>query len=353
LLYIFVHHAGQLLKIDTRNSLIKNPLSFDGTVYLNLELLVSHSISTSSNPCQTNAEAYDLCMEDQYLDLLLRTNSCLLPFIKQQHYKSLPFCETLESGYHALALFQQTSFSCLTPCLLVNADLTLQSEDKYITNSLVRYAFPSKNIAERSGLFIQLPRDIELMESKFDYSLFSSIANFLGVAGLFFGISAFACLESTKDFFCWTAKMINVKISPHKYVKIICFATFLLVCSVLIISILAVFISRYISSPTDTNVALETKLPDFSMSICNSKKTAQLAIGNISLWRESADMRKQVAAVLIMDFYGKWKTIWNISLPVAQNEIIFNSVIFPSNNQTLQLCQTLDLQSYPGLTKVS
>jgi hypothetical protein len=331
---------------------MKNRLSFDGTVYLNLELLVSHSISTSSNQCDTNAEAYDLCMHEQYLDLVLRTNSCLLPFLKQQHYKDILFCETLESGFHALALFQQTSFSCLTPCLLVYADLTLQSEDKYITNSLTRYAFGSKNSAERSGLFIQLPRDIELIESKFDYSLFSSIANFLGVAGLFFGISAFACLESMKDFFSWTSNMINVKIRPQKYVKNICYLTCMFVCSVLIISILAVFISRYISSPTNTNVALEAKLPDFSMSICNSKNITQLSIGNISMWRESANIKNKVSTFLIMDFDRKWKTVWNSSLPSDQDESIFRSVIVPLNNQTLQFCMTLDLQSYPSLTKV-
>jgi hypothetical protein len=291
-------------------------------------------------------------MQDQYLDLLLRTNSCLLPFLKQQHYKSIPFCETLESGFNALALFQQTSFSCLTPCLLVYADLTLQSEDKYLTNSLTRYAFPIKNTAERSGLFIHLPKDIEIMESKFDFSIFSSITNLLGVAGLFFGISAFGCIESIKDFLSWTANMINVKIRTHKYVKTICLVTLLLTSTVLLLLILIVFISQYISSPTNTFVSLETNLPDFSLSICNSKSITQLAIGNISMWKESADMRKQVSLFLIMDFDGKWNTIWDSSISNTQDESIFKRVVFPLNNQTLQFCQTFNLQSYPGLTKV-
>jgi hypothetical protein len=190
------------------------------------------------------------------------------------------------------------------------------------------------------------------MESKFDYSLFSLTANFLGVAGLFFGISAFACLESMKDFLSWMANMTNVKIRTHKYVKLICFVIFLLVCSVLIISIMAAFISMYISSPTDTNVALESKLPDVSISICSSKNITQPANGNISMWRESAEMRKQVSTFLIMDFDGKWKIIWNSSVSSTEDKGIFKSVIFPLNNQTLQFCKTLDLKSYPGLTKV-
>jgi hypothetical protein len=352
LLYIFFHHAGQFLNIDTRNSQIKYPLSFDGTVYLNLDLLVSHSISTSSNPCETNAEAYDLCIQNQYLDLLLRTNSCYLPFLKQQHYKSLPFCETLESGFNALALFQQTSFSCLTPCLLFYAELMLQSEDKYITNSLTRYAFMNKNIAERSGLFIELPKDVNLIESKFDYSLFSSIANFLGVAVLFFEISAFSCFEAMKDFLCLTANVINVKIRTHKYVKVIYFVTFILVCSFLIISILVVFISRYTSSPTETYVSLEAELPNISLSFCSSKNATQLVNKKISMWGEAADIRKQLLNILIMNSAGKWSTVWNNSIPQTQDKFIFKSFIFPLNTQTLQFCQTFDLQSYPGLTKV-
>jgi hypothetical protein len=354
LLYIFFYHAGQLLKTDTRNSLLGNPLSFDGTVYLNLELLVSHSISTSSNQCESNAEAYDLCFQDHYLDLLLRTNSCLLPFLKQQQYERIPFCETLESGIHALTLFQQTSFSCLTPCLLVYADLTLQSEDKYISNSLTRYKFRTviKNIADRRGLFIRLPKDIELMESTFDFSLFSSISNFLGVAGLFFGISASGCLESIKDFLSWTANIINLKIRTHKYVKIICLVILLLASAVLLLIILIVFISRYMSFPTNTYVALETKLPDFSLSICNSKNITQLVKGNISIWKEAADIRTHLYNFLIMDLNGKWSTAWNSSITKTKDEGIFKSFVFPLNNQTLQFCQTFDLQSYPGLTKV-
>jgi hypothetical protein len=307
LLFIFFHHAGQLLKIDTRNSLTGYPLSFDGTVYLNLELLVSHSISTPSNQCESNAEAYDLCLEKQYLDLLLRTNSCLLPFLNHQHYKSLPFCETLESGFQALALFQQTSFSCSTPCLLVYADLILQSEDKYISNSLTRYAFVFiiKNVAENRGLFIILPTDIKLLESKFDFSLFSSITNFLGVAGLFFGISAFGCLESIKDFLSCTANIINLKIRINKYVKTIFLVTLLLASTVLLLIILTVSISQYISFPTDTNVALDTKLPDFSLSICNSKNITQLVMGNISMWRESADIRKKLSN--FFNYGQRWK----------------------------------------------
>jgi hypothetical protein len=236
---------------------------------------------------------------------------------------------------------------------LVYADLTCQSEDKYISNSLTRYTFPHiiKNIAERRGLFIRLPKDIKLMESKFDY-LFSSITNFLGVAGLFFGISAFGCLEAIKDFLSWTVSLISLKISIHKYVKTMCLVTLLLASTVLLLLTIIVFISQYISFPTATYVALETKLPDFSLSICNSENLTQLVIGNISMWRESADIRKQLSSFSIMDLDGKWSTIWNNSILKTEDGSLLKSFVFPLNNQTLQFCQTLDLKSYPGLSKV-
>jgi hypothetical protein len=138
----------------------------------------------------------------------------------------------------------------------------------------------------------------------------------------------------------------------HKYVKTICLVTLLLATTVLLLLILIVFISRYISFPTDTHIDLDTKLPDFSMSICNSENVTQLAIGNISMWRESADIRKQLSIFSIMDLNGKWNTIWNSSILKTQDKSLLKSFIFPLNNQTLEFCQTFDLKSYPGLKKV-
>jgi hypothetical protein len=351
MLYIYFHHAGQILKTGTRNSLIKRPLSFDNTVYLNLELLISHSVPTSLNPCQTEAEKYDTCMQNQYLEVLLKTNSCLLPFLKQQSEQYIAYCETLESGFKALTLYQKTLYSCLTPCLLVYSELTLQNEEKYITNSLTRYAFPKAKI-EGSGLFIRLPRDIELIDSKFNYSIFSSIANFLGVACLFFGLSAFGCFESVKGSLTWTANIINFKMRTHKFVKIICNVILFLASTILIILILVVFISRYISLPIDTNVALTAELPNMSMSFCSSSNITQLGNGTIKMWREGADIRKLVSDFSVINYDGKSSIVWDKSFPVSFDESIFKSIIFPLNNKTLQFCKTYDLHSYAGLTKV-
>ncbi len=291
-------------------------------------------------------------MLDQHHDLLLRTNSCLLPFLKQQHGQSIPYCDTLDTGLNALALFQKTSFSCLTPCILVYADLTLKSEDKYITNILTRYMFVGiKNTGERSGLFIHLPRDIELIDSILEYSLFSSIANFLGVASLFFGLSMFGCYESLMDFICWTVNKINLKTKKNKYIKTIPLATLIFTSTILLIITLAVFFSHYISSPTDKYVSIDAELPNISLSFCSSNNEAQLV--NEKFYTLCAtDLRKQISNFLIMNSLRKWSTVWNSSFPASEDENIFKSVIFPSNNHTLQFCKTIDLQSYPGLIKV-
>jgi hypothetical protein len=89
-MHIFFHHDGQFMKLDTRNTLLKNPLSFDGTVYLNLKLLISKSVSTSSNPCKSIATTYDQCIQKEYLKQLYRTNACLLPFLAQQQEQNVP-----------------------------------------------------------------------------------------------------------------------------------------------------------------------------------------------------------------------------------------------------------------------
>jgi hypothetical protein len=156
-----------------------------------------------------------------------------------------------------------------------------------------------------------------------------------------------------KNFLSWTANTINVKIErTPTCVSIICSVTLLLLYCGLIISILVVFISKYISSPTDTYVALEAELPNISLSFCSSYNTAQPVNRKISKWREAADIRNQISNFLIMNSTGKWISVWNSSIPITQDLSIFKSFIFPLNNQTLQFCKTFVLQYYPGLTKV-
>jgi hypothetical protein len=341
------------MKLDTRNTLLRNPLSFDGTVYLNLKLLISKSVSTSSNPCKSIATTYDQCIQKEYLKQLYRTNACLLPFLEQQQEQNLPYCESFESGMTSLSLYQNVSDSCMTPCLLVIPDLTLQLEDKYITNSLKYYQYyPTNNTKDRSGLFILLPNDAELMESEFTNSLFSSMANFLGVASLFYGISAMTCLDLLTNALTWTTKAAGLKMPTCKHLTTSCKIILIFTLTGLIIWILIVFISKYASFPTETQVALDIGIPKMSMAICSSKDMKELSFGIRQVWKDGFDIRKKITDFTIMATSGKWITVWNSSFLSIMEKDIFQTIIFPLNNQTLQFCQSLDLSTYSDLAKV-
>ena len=177
-IYIYIHHDSQFLQFGVRNSLTEL-ISLEGTTYLNLELLISHSLSTPSNPCNENASAYDTCIRDQYMDQLIRTNSCLLPFLAQRHGKEISYCNNYEHATKSLNIFQNVSSSCLISCLLVIPDLSLQLEDQYLINSLTRNFFA--NSGDRKGLFLLLPRDINFIESQNVYTPLTVLDKHFGV----------------------------------------------------------------------------------------------------------------------------------------------------------------------------
>jgi hypothetical protein len=83
-IYIYVHHVGQFLQIAIRNSLTEL-ISMDGTTYLNVELLVSQSLSTSSQPCNENASVYDKCVFDM----------CTLLSFQEQTHVFCPFSHNI------------------------------------------------------------------------------------------------------------------------------------------------------------------------------------------------------------------------------------------------------------------
>ena len=340
------------MKTDTRNSLLRNPLSFDGTVYLSVQFQISQSISTPSNPCHKNSTAYDSCIQNNYLNQIFRTNSCLLPFLRQT--SKFNYCNTFESGMKSLALYQNISLSCLNPCILLIPELTLQLENQYITNSLTQYTFYTKfmNTHGKSGLFISLPKDFEFIQSKFIYSAFYAIGDFLSIACLLFGISAFGFLMQIHKFANWTSNIVGLQMSRFKFIMNIFKVIVGFASSGLILWILIVFITKYASFPIETHVDLEARIPNLSLAFCNSKNMTLDASRKIEVWKNETDVQKKISKFEIMNSAGNWITLWKRSFSQMTDMNIFTSIIFPLTNQTLQFCQILDLQLFPDLNKV-
>jgi hypothetical protein len=236
--------------------------------YLNLVLHVSKTISTQSNPCNENATLYDQCILNEYLDSLAHTNSCLLPFIRKQPDQQINYCVTYKDGMNSLKIFQNSSQTCLRSCLLVIPDLTMQLEDQFLKISL---SLSSYVVPERVGLYLLLPNEVELIESKFVYSLFTALANILGVAGLFFGVSAFGCLDIITAGLSKAGKMVGTNIPGFTHLKTCLIIMFGISSTGLVIWILIVFIEKYASSPVETHIAADPGIPPMALAFCLSK----------------------------------------------------------------------------------
>ena len=171
--YIFIHHIGQFLQLGFRNTLTElvNP---KWTTYLNLELFFSQSLNMQSNQCNDNASDYDSCIMEQYIEKLSETDSCILWFVIQPAGKTkINYCDNYKDATKSLQYFQIVSSSCLRPCLLVIPDLTLQLEDQYLSNNL---ANPTLKPRAQNGLYLLLPKDVNIIKSQNVYTLFSALA---------------------------------------------------------------------------------------------------------------------------------------------------------------------------------
>jgi len=150
----------------------------------------------------------------------------------------------------------------------VTPDLTLQLEDQFLKNSLTQLYLIDPELV---GLFLLFPNEVELIESKAIYSLFTALANILGVAGLFFGISAFGCLDIITAGLSKAGKMVGTKILVSAHLKTFFMIMFGILSTGLVIWILIVFIEKYASSPVETQMAADPGIPPMALAFCLSK----------------------------------------------------------------------------------
>ena len=353
-IYIFIHHTGQFLQLGLRNSLIEL-VKPKGTTYLNLELFISESLNIQSNQCNDNASAYDSCILEQYIDKLSETDSCILWFVAETAgRKEISYCDNYRDAVKSLQYFQNVSSSCLRPCLLVIPDLTLQLEDQYLSKNL---ANPALMARPQNELYLLLPKDVNIIKCQNVFTFFSALAQFLGIAGLFFGISVFGFVDSMVKAILKLENLIGFRFYNNKYLNT-CLKTLLALMSLaLVLWIIFVFIKKYTSFPEETNVALVTWTPPMSMAWCRSKYITQnngsSALENMSFWQDGVNIRKKIYNISVMNSAGDWNSIWDYSMPTVQATELFRRIIFPLNNQTVQFCDMLDLQQYQDLTKVS
>ena len=262
----------------------------------------------------------------------------------------------------SLQHFQNTSSSCLTSCLLVIPDLTLQLEDQYLRNSLIQKSKETSIIdGQPKGIYLFVPRDVSFIESMQAYTLFTALADLLGIASLFFGISVIGFVNPIVRAFIAAAQKLGFKASLSLQLENIFRVVLEFVYVSLILLIVIVYLSKYNSFPVETNIALENSRPPLSMAFCHSKyitwfnssEKALVSLSkNISYWQDGVDIRKKISRLSVMNSAGDWSSIWNATLPTVQDAKAFSRIIYPLGNQTVQFCDMFDLQQYLDVPKV-
>jgi hypothetical protein len=214
---------------------------------------------------------------------------------------------------------------------------------------------------DRQGLFLLLPREIQAMEGKFAYSLFSAIANFLAVAGLFLGISLFGCIDLITSALSKIAKIFGHVHNKCACCKIVFMVLLCTISACIVVLIIIVFIRKYASFPTETNVTFDMGIPPVAVTFCDSKyiflyqgvkKEFKNLTDNLSFWEDNSDIRKKISSFAVIDSVGKKSTVWNSSYPKILDGKMFSPFIFPLSDKFLQFCHIHDLQAYPDLAKV-
>jgi hypothetical protein len=252
-----------------------------------------------------------------------------------------------------LESFQNLSVSCLSPCLLVIPDLTLQSEDNYLTNAVTRYIFYKRiNSGEKTGLYLSLPKEITNIESKHEYSFISALEDFWEVAGLFLGISVYGCVYLLSDAFSWIVQLSGLHKLAWKYWRVISKMIVVFASLCLIAWIFLVFICKYTSYPMHAQVQMEKSVPNMSMAFCSPIKMAHFATNKTELWKFGSDIRNKISDFSVMNSDGIWRSIWNVNITTVAERNILQTIVFPSNNHTLQFCHNFELQTFSNLRKV-
>jgi hypothetical protein len=215
---------------------------------------------------------------------------------------------------------------------------------------------------DRKSLHLLLPGYASYIESRHDYTLLSALAEFFGIAGLFFGMSAYGCISSIMSTIsAWSQftsfqHMSKCSFMKRYFMKALCFTLLGLV-----LWIITGLVSKFISYPVASQVTLVKDIPPMAIAVCRSKYMTSFNYRNKSFhsvttdtifWEDGFNLQKKITSIKIMNSKGDWMTIWAIMQPTLISPMIFSKIIFPLNNQTLQFCDIFDLEQYQDSAKV-
>ena len=193
-LYIYFHHPGQFLSIDTKSKLytLKGHKLFMDMTYSIMENTLK---SESPIPCSDETDfEFDNCFYQAIGQDLMNEFNCVVPFIKTSENNNICLNKSqTEAGKMMIALEKSltTTGPCMSPCTSMDIDFGVLFDDAI------------RNDDKKSFLRIYFKSNIKFQQTIYDYTLLSLLAEIGGYTGLLLGISVANITTVLEKMFQW------------------------------------------------------------------------------------------------------------------------------------------------------
>ena len=193
-LYVYFHHPGQFLSIDTKSKLytLKGHKFFMDMTY---SIMGNTLKSESPIPCSDETDfEFDNCFYQAIGQDLMNEFNCVVPFIKTSENNNICLNKSqTEAGKVMIALekFLTTTGPCMSPCTSMDIDFGVLFDDAI------------RNDDEKSFLRIYFKSNIKFQQTIYDYTLLSLLAEIGGYTGLLLGISVANITTVIEKMFQW------------------------------------------------------------------------------------------------------------------------------------------------------
>ena len=198
-LYIYFHHPGQFLSIETKSKLYtkKGQKHYVDLTYFIMENTLK---SESTIPCseETNFE-FDHCFDQAIANDLMNELNCVVPFIKTSDHNNICVNKAQTEVDKMMLAFKKSSSNtttgpCMSPCTSMDIFFGVLFDDAIINDG-------------KSYLRIYLKSNIKFQQTIYNYTLLSLLAEIGGYTGLLLGISVANITTIIERMFQWLSLM--------------------------------------------------------------------------------------------------------------------------------------------------
>ena len=180
-LYIYFHHPGQFLSVDTKSKLytLKGHSHFVDMTY---SIMKNTLKSESPIPCSDETDFdYDNCFYQAIAQDLMNELNCVVPFIKTSEDHNICANKPQTEIDKMMSIFKKsasntTTGPCMSPCSSMDIFIGVLFDDGIRNDG-------------KSFLKIYLKSNVKFQQTVYDYTFLSLLAEIGGYTGLLLGMS--------------------------------------------------------------------------------------------------------------------------------------------------------------------